>query len=96
MKRSQQLLLKKTQLLENNRVLVQKVSELTTKKKHLIQETSQLQHQGNLWINQKQQLLAQLSENQNIKLSYADINKLATILVRHTIGFGLIEVLLFF
>ncbi|KKL15972.1 hypothetical protein LCGC14_2500240, partial [marine sediment metagenome] len=32
--------------------------------------------------------------NKGIKLSYADLNKLATILVRHTIGFGLIEVLL--
>ncbi|MFH0831942.1 MAG: ATPase, T2SS/T4P/T4SS family [archaeon] len=39
-------------------------------------------------------LLQELSENKKIKISYRQLNKLATILVRHTIGFGLIEVLL--
>jgi flagellar protein FlaI len=39
-------------------------------------------------------LLQELAENKKVKLSYNDLNKLAGILVRHTIGFGLIEVLL--
>ena len=48
----------------------------------------------NVFFNVSRDLLQELSESQNIKLSYADSSKLATILVRHTIGFGLIEVLL--
>jgi flagellar protein FlaI len=47
-----------------------------------------------VFFNVSKDLLQELSENQQIKLSYADVNKLATILVRHTIGFGLIEILL--
>ncbi|MBS3090685.1 type II/IV secretion system ATPase subunit [Candidatus Pacearchaeota archaeon] len=39
-------------------------------------------------------LLQELADNKKIKLAYRQLNKLAAILVRHTIGFGLIEVLL--
>jgi type IV secretory pathway ATPase VirB11/archaellum biosynthesis ATPase len=39
-------------------------------------------------------LLQELAGTKKVKLSYRQLNKLATILVRHTIGFGLIEVLL--
>jgi len=48
----------------------------------------------NVFFNVAKDLLRELGESQKIKLSYSDTNKLATILVRHTIGFGLIEVLL--
>lgn len=47
-----------------------------------------------VFFNVSRDLLQELAENQKVKLSYSDLNKLATILVRHTIGFGLIEVLL--
>jgi len=47
-----------------------------------------------VFFNVAKDLLGELAESQQIKLNYADLNKLATILVRHTIGFGLIEVLL--
>jgi type IV secretory pathway ATPase VirB11/archaellum biosynthesis ATPase len=47
-----------------------------------------------VFFNVSRDLISELADNQKIKISYADINKLATILVRHTIGFGLIEVLL--
>ncbi len=39
-------------------------------------------------------LLQELSRTKKIKLSYEQLNRLAAIIVRHTIGFGLIEVLL--
>lgn len=39
-------------------------------------------------------LLQELSNNKKIKLSYRQLNKLAKVLVRYTIGFGLIEVFL--
>jgi len=47
-----------------------------------------------VFFNVSRDLVRELAENQNIKLNYSEINKLAMILVRHTIGFGLIEVLL--
>jgi type IV secretory pathway ATPase VirB11/archaellum biosynthesis ATPase len=47
-----------------------------------------------VFFNVARDLIQELADNQNLKISYADVNKLATILVRHTIGFGLIEVLL--
>jgi len=48
-----------------------------------------------VFFNVSRDLLRDLSESKNLKLSYGDLNKLAKILVRHTIGFGLIEVLLY-
>jgi archaeal flagellar protein FlaI len=47
-----------------------------------------------VFFNVARDLLQDLSGNKNISLSYPDLNKLATILVRHTIGFGILEVLL--
>ena len=47
-----------------------------------------------VFFNISKDLIRDLGDAKKIKLSYEDLNKLATILVRHTIGFGLIEVLL--
>ena len=47
-----------------------------------------------VFFNISKDLLQDLAQSKGIKISYPDLNKLATILVRHTIGFGLIEVLL--
>ncbi len=47
-----------------------------------------------VFFNISKDLLRDLAQNKNIRLDYEDLNKLSTILVRHTIGFGLIEVLL--
>lgn len=47
-----------------------------------------------VFFNISKDLLRDLAQNKNIPLNYSELNKLATILVRHTIGFGLIEVLL--
>jgi type IV secretory pathway ATPase VirB11/archaellum biosynthesis ATPase len=47
-----------------------------------------------VFFNVSRDLLSELSTSKGIALSYRDLNKLARILVRHTIGFGLIEVLL--
>jgi archaeal flagellar protein FlaI len=47
-----------------------------------------------VFFNISKDLLQDLSKNKGIQLSYSELNKLATILVRHTIGFGLVEVLL--
>lgn len=47
-----------------------------------------------VFFNIAKDLLQDLAQAQSINLNYSDLNKLAKILVRHTIGFGLIEVLL--
>jgi len=47
-----------------------------------------------VFFNVARDLLSELSQSKGIVLSYKELNKLASILVRHTIGFGLIEVLL--
>lgn len=48
-----------------------------------------------LFFNIARDLLSELSQNKRIPLNYRELNALAKILVRQTIGFGLIEVLLF-
>ncbi len=47
-----------------------------------------------VFLNVAMDLLRDLSESKKIKVDYNELTKLARILVRHTIGFGLLEVLL--
>jgi type IV secretory pathway ATPase VirB11/archaellum biosynthesis ATPase len=47
-----------------------------------------------VFFNISKDLLQDLAQSKGMNLSYNEVNKLSTILVRHTIGFGLIEVLL--
>ncbi len=47
-----------------------------------------------VFFNISRDLIRDLAQSKSVQLSYEDLNKLAMILVRHTIGFGLIEVLL--
>jgi type IV secretory pathway ATPase VirB11/archaellum biosynthesis ATPase len=47
-----------------------------------------------VFFNISKDLLQDLAQAKKINLNYSDLNKLSTILVRQTIGFGLIEVLL--
>jgi archaeal flagellar protein FlaI len=44
--------------------------------------------------NVSKDLLRELAQNRGMTLTYAELNKLANILVRYTIGFGILEVLL--
>ncbi len=47
-----------------------------------------------VFFNISRDLLRDLANTKRINLSYSELNKLATILVRNTLGFGLIEILL--
>ena len=47
-----------------------------------------------VFFNIAKDLLRELATTKKISLTYRQTNKLATILIRHTIGFGMIEVLL--
>ncbi len=58
------------------------------------EEFTDIERIRQVFFNISKDLLQDLSQAKRIKINYADLNKLATILVRHTIGFGLVEVLL--
>ena len=47
-----------------------------------------------VFLNISRDMISELSKSKNITLTHRELNKLAKILVRHTIGFGLIEILL--
>jgi len=47
-----------------------------------------------VFFNISKDLLRDLSQSKGFKINFSNLNKLAKILVRHTIGFGLVEVLL--
>jgi len=47
-----------------------------------------------VFFNISRDLLQDLAQTNGITLSYSDLNKLSTILVRNTIGFGILEILL--
>jgi len=46
------------------------------------------------FFNISRDLIRDLAETKKLSIGYSELNKLASILVRHTIGFGLIEILL--
>lgn len=58
------------------------------------EEFTDVERIRNVFFNIAKDLLQDLSQTQGVKVNYSDLNKLATILVRQTIGFGLVEVLL--
>lgn len=47
-----------------------------------------------VFFNISRDLISDLAQTKGMKLSFKELNQLATILVRHTVGFGLVEVLL--
>jgi len=58
------------------------------------EEFTDPQRTRQVFFNISRDLLQELATSKGISLNYRQLNKLATILLRHTIGFGLIEVLL--
>lgn len=58
------------------------------------EEFTDVEKTRNVFMNVSRDLLSELSRSKGISLTYRELNKLAGILVRHTLGFGLIEVLL--
>ena len=58
------------------------------------EEFTDVESARQVFFNITKDLLQDLAQSKGMVLSYNDLNKLSTILVRHTIGFGLVEVLL--
>jgi len=58
------------------------------------EEFNDLERTRQIFFNVARDLVQDLAKNKNMKVKYSDIDLLASILVRHTIGFGILEVLL--
>ncbi|VVB83477.1 Type II/IV secretion system protein [uncultured archaeon] len=58
------------------------------------EEFTDVERVRQVFFNISKDLLQDLAQSQRININYPDLNKLATILVRQTIGFGIVEVLL--
>lgn len=58
------------------------------------EEFTDVERTRKVFFNVSKDLISDLAATKGISLDYNEINQLATILVRHTIGFGLLEVLL--
>jgi archaeal flagellar protein FlaI len=58
------------------------------------EEFTDVQRTRKVFFNIARDLIGDLAESKGLNVNYSDLNKLATILVRNTIGFGVVEILL--
>ncbi|VVB80739.1 Type II/IV secretion system protein [uncultured archaeon] len=81
-------------LKEEHHMLLNLARNVLIEHRPTTEEFNDLERTRQVFFNVARDLIQDLSSSKNISLSYADLSKLATILVRYTIGFGIIEVLL--
>jgi len=81
-------------LTEDNQGLLNLARNVLVEHQPKAEEFTDPEKTRQVFFNVSRDLLRDLAESKNVKLNYSDLNMLATILVRHTIGFGLVEVLL--
>ncbi len=81
-------------LSEEHHLLINLARTVLTEHRPKAEEFTDPERTRQVFFNVARDLLTELSVNKGISLNHRELNKLAKILVRHTIGFGLIEVLL--
>lgn len=79
---------------EDHHMLLNLARNVLVEHRPTSEEFSDPERMRQIFFNVARDLLNDLSANKNIVLGYEDLKKLARILVRHTIGFGVLEVLL--
>jgi len=79
---------------EDHLELLDLAKEILSEHKPTTEEFMNPERVRETFFNIGRDLIKELADNRRISLSYEDSGKLADILVRYTIGFGLIEVLL--
>ena len=79
---------------EDHLELLDLAKEILSEHKPTTEEFMNPERVRETFFNIGRDLIKELADNRRINLSYEDSGKLADILVRYTIGFGLIEVLL--
>jgi len=81
-------------LSEENHMLLNLARNVLAEHRPKAEELTDPERTRTVFFNISRDLLTELSQSKKINLSHREINALARILVRHTIGFGLIEILL--
>lgn len=81
-------------LSEEHHLLVNLARNVLTEHRPKAEEFTDPEKTRMVFFNVARDLLSELSKSKNISLNHRELTKLSRILVRHTIGFGLIEVLL--
>lgn len=79
---------------EDHHLLLNLARNVLIEHKPSNEEFSDPERTRQIFFNISRDLLQDLAQNKQIPLNYNELNKLARILVRHTIGFGVVEVLL--
>ena len=79
---------------EDHNILLNLARSVLIEHQPKAEEFTDTERTRSVFFNISKDLLQDLANSKGLQLSYEDLNKLAIILVRHTIGFGLIEVLL--
>ena len=82
------------ELNEEHHMLVNLARNVLTEHRPKAEEFTDPERTREVFFNVSKDLLQELARSKGIGLSYRELNKLARILVRNTIGFGLIEILL--
>ena len=81
-------------LSEEHHNLLQLARNVLIEHKPKAEEFTELDKTRQVFLNIARDLVSDLAKNKNISLSYKELITLSRILVRHTIGFGLLEILL--
>ncbi len=81
-------------LSEEHHLLLNLARNVLTEHRPKAEEFTDPERTRQVFFNVARDLLMELSKNKGIASSNRELNRLARILVRHTIGFGLIEILL--
>ncbi len=82
-------------LSEDHHLLLNLARNVLTEHRPKAEEFTDPERTRQVFFNVARDLLSELSQSKRISLNHRELQNLSAILVRHTIGFGLIEVLLF-
>ncbi len=75
-------------------VILSAAREILSEHRPTDEEFNDLERTRQVFFNVARDLIQDLSKNRNLRIKYSDLDLLATILVRYTIGFGILETLL--
>ena len=79
---------------EDHHMLLNLARNVLVEHRPTAEEFSDPERTRQIFFNVARDLLSDLANSKNVNLSFSDLTKLADILVRYTIGFGILEVLL--
>ncbi|MFA4960769.1 MAG: type II/IV secretion system ATPase subunit [Candidatus Pacearchaeota archaeon] len=79
---------------EDHHMLLNLARNVLIEHRPTAEEFSDPERTRQVFFNVARDLISDLASNKKIALNYSDLTKLARILVRHTIGFGVVEVIL--